>query len=336
MPTVTPSFGGAVNNVDVTQANQREIWLKMFSGEVLHSYNVNQVTRDKHKVKSVTSGKSHQFPESWKATAYSHVPGQHLIPQKIASGERTITIDDLDVAPVFVADIDDAIGHIDNRAEWSFQLGQALANLNDKNVFRVMFQAARETAGSVTNALNQADKAGAILNNTTFGFATNNLTTDLRVNKDSLITALYRAAQTLDEKNVPEMNRNVFLAPAQYYLLVASGSDIMNRDFGGDGSVKEAEMRRIAAMNIVRSNNLRSIVGVDESAVTTINAKYRADHTNAVALVTTPESVGTIDLISMQTRAWEDMDRQGWMINARKANGHGVLRPEAALEIAAN
>lgn len=324
MANQTPSFGGRQN---ANAADDRALALKMFSGEVLEAYNTLQVTGGKHLVHRVTSGKSHSWPEIWKATAESHTPGDEITGQQIKHGERVITIDDLDVAPVFIADIDAAIMHYDSRAPYTRQLGQALANLNDKNVFRQMILAARETS-QPTNALDPGsdEKDGTIL-----------VDGDAATSASSLIDSLYTCAQTLDEADVPDNNdRNIFVAPAQYYLLIATGSDVVNRDFGGNGSVQEADLRRIASMNVVKSNNFRQLIGTDESAASGVNTKYRGDWSNTVALVNTPAAVGTVELIGMQTQAEYQIYRQGWLLVSRKANGHGILRPEAAIEIASS
>jgi hypothetical protein len=319
MANQTVSFGGEAN----ATGDDRALALKMFSGEVLEAYNTLQVTEGKHSVHRVTSGKSHSWPEVWKAVASSHTPGNELTGQQIKHGERVITIDDLDVAPVFIADIDAAIMHYDSRAPYTRQLGQALANLNDKNVFRQMMLAARSTASNPDLDPGGTEKDGHTLVSANAGTV-----------RADLITALYTAAQTLDEADVPDNDdRNIFVAPAQYYLLISAGSDVVNRDFGGNGSVQEADLRRIASMNVVKSNNLRQLIGTNETSTATVNTKYRGNWTNTLALVNTPAAVGTVELIGMQTQAEYQIYRQGWLLVSRKANGHGILRPEAAFEL---
>ena len=154
-----------------------------------------------------------------------------------------------------------------------------------------------------------------------------------------LIEACYVAAQTLDERDVPDMDdRKLWLAPAQYYLAISAGSDIVNRDFGGEGSVQRADIRRIANLEVKKSNNLRKIVGVNETVTTPsgVNSKYLADNTNAIALVTHRDAVGCVELLGMQTQSEYSVRLQGSLLVARKANGYGTLRPESALELASS
>jgi len=329
-------MSGEVNQAGAPNASlaiQRALALDKFSGLVLKAYNERQVTRDKHRVHKVTEGKSHSWPEIWKTVAQQHFPGAEIDGNIIQHGERVISVDDLDISPVFVADIDKAIMHYDASKEYSFQLGQALANLNDKNVFRMMAKAAVSIPGGDELDPGGNEKDGNIITNADIGG------TAMQSSRADLTEALYLAAQTLDERDIPDNDdRNIFVAPTHYYLLISAGTDIVqsivNRDAGGVGSVQEADLRRIAAMNLYRSNNLRQMAEYGDEPTTPppgVATKYLFDWRNFVALVNTPDSVGTVELIGMQSQAEYSVRHQGWLLVARKANGHGILRPEASV-----
>jgi len=337
MSDQTPSLIGVANHsgaVPAATADQRVLALQEFAGEVLEAFDTAQVAKagEHYRLHRVTQGKSHSWPEIWKAVAQNHTPGVEIDGQIIQHGERLITIDDLDVAPVFVADIDEMIMHYDARQPYAHQLGQSLANLNEGNFYRSAFLAARETT-QPTNALDPGsnEKDGNRVTNADISG------TNMAGVRADLIEALYLVAQTLDQRDVPDMNdRNIWLAPAQYYLLISAGSDIVNRDFGGEGSVQRADIRLVANMKVNKSNNLRQIVGVNEVATppSGVATKYRADNTNAIALVTHRDAVGCVELLGMQTQAEYSVRLQGSLLVARKANGMGTLRPEAAVELA--
>ena len=154
-----------------------------------------------------------------------------------------------------------------------------------------------------------------------------------------MFASLYTAAQTFDEREVPDMGpgggkaRHIWVQPAQYYLAISAGSDIVNRDFGGNGSVQEADIRVIANMDFHKSNNLRKIAGVNETVTTPagVNSKYLANHTNLRALVTHRDCVGNVELLGMTTESERSVRRQGWLIVSKKVNGFGTLRPESAI-----
>lgn len=337
MSDQTPSLIGVANHsgaVPAATADQRVLALQEFAGEVLEAFDTMQVAKagEHYRLHRVTQGKSHSWPEIWKAVAQNHTPGVEIDGQIIQHGERLITIDDLDVAPVFVADIDEMIMHYDARQPYAHQLGQALANLNEGNFYRSAFLAARETT-QPTNALNPGsnEKDGNRVTNADISG------TNMAGVRADLIEALYLTAQTLDQRDIPDMNdRNIWLAPAQYYLLISAGSDIVNRDFGGEGSVQRADIRLVANMKVNKSNNLRQIVGVNETVTTPsgVATKYLADNTNAIALVTHRDAVGCVELLGMQTQAEYSVRLQGSLLVARKANGMGTLRPESAVELA--
>jgi hypothetical protein len=56
MSNASVSFSGANLGVDTTEANQRELFLKIFAGEVLTSFEKTTVMLDKHMVRTVGKG----------------------------------------------------------------------------------------------------------------------------------------------------------------------------------------------------------------------------------------------------------------------------------------
>jgi hypothetical protein len=104
------------------------------------------VTLDKHMVRTITNGKSAQFPKTWKATAEYHTAGQEMLGNDIDTSEVTVTVDGLLVAHVGIYDLDEKMSHFDVTSEFSAELGRALARVFDKNVMRAIILAARAAA----------------------------------------------------------------------------------------------------------------------------------------------------------------------------------------------
>lgn len=223
-----------------------------------------------------------------------------------------ISIDDLLVADRFIADIDEAMNHFDVRSIYSRDIGMALARTFDKNVAQVGVLAARATA-TVTGG-----NGGSQITDT-----------DARTNADSLIQSIFDAAATLDEKDVPESDRYAFLKPDQYYLLVNSSSKLVHADYtsGGNGGVDSGKVLSVAGMQIVKTNNLPS------ANIIAGPTAYQGDFTNTAALVMQRDAVGTVKLIDLAVESEYDIRRQGTLIVGKYAVGHGVLRPECAVEI---
>jgi hypothetical protein len=76
-----------------------------------------------------------------KNTACYHTTGELIKAKHIPGAQRTITVDDAAVAPVFIADIDEAMNHYEVRQEYSFHNGEALSDLVDRNIFRMVAKA---------------------------------------------------------------------------------------------------------------------------------------------------------------------------------------------------
>lgn len=308
MANAAPSRLGQAN----LAGDEKALFLQVFGGEVLTAFNETNVALDKHFVRTIESGKSASFPTTWKGDADYHTPGTEIVGTGVAHNERIITIDDLLVAPRFIADIDEAMVHYEVRSLYSRDVGMSLARKMDVNIFRTMLLSARAAAnitgangGTVVNALNS------------------------RTDASVLIDAIFAAATALDQKDVPKEDRVIFLSPTQYYLLINSGSRAIDKDLNpaGNGSVSEGVIYRIAGMPIVKTNNLPS------TNVTTGLAKYQGNFSNTTALVAHRMAAGTVKLLDISLQMEWDIRRQGTLIVGRYAVGHGILRPDCAVEI---
>lgn len=292
------------------------LFLKLFAGEVLTSFEQTQVMMDKHMVRTITNGKSAQFPVMGRADAYYHTPGQEILGGKIKHAERVITIDELLVAPTFIANIDEAKNHYDVRSVYTREMGAKLANTMDKHVLQTGVLAAR-----TAKTIDDPDQFGGT---TIYGVD--------NTNGDALAEAMFEAARILDEKNVPEDQRYLFVRPAEFYAM-AKSTKILNRDWGGEGSYAGGNVIRVAGITIVKTNNLPKSLVAAGSVDAGTNDKYAGDFTNTVGLIMHPSAVGTVKLLDLGMESEYQISRQGTLMVAKYAVGHGVLRPEAAIEL---
>jgi hypothetical protein len=222
----------AAPNATVSTLGQKDgagadaLFLKVFGGEVLTAFRNLNKALSRTMVRTISSGSSAQFPASGIGTAAYHTAGTMIVGSgEPLRNERIITIDDLLVASRFVARIEEAKNHYDVRAELSNDVGSALALTLDKNLIQLMVLAARASA-TVSGG-----NGGSAITSATAG-----------TNADALVQAIMDAAKTLDQKNVPENDRYVYLNPTQYYLLVNSSSKLINVDYGNqdNGSIARA------------------------------------------------------------------------------------------------
>ena len=297
----------------------RALFLKIFSGEVLTTFNTNTVMASKVRVRNITSGKSAQFPAIGRTTAAYHTPGAEILGSVIQQDEKVITIDDLLLASSFISKIDEAISHFEVRSEYSRQMGDALAQTYDRNLFSLAVKAARDTgAGGIgVGAVGQGNAVSATLGATP--------------TVADIIAAVYTAAKVLDEKNVPDNERYVFVSPETYWGIVTNDK-ILNRDFNGDrnGVYSDGTVINVAGMKIVKSNNL----AVNHTTGTVdYSSKYGVDATKTLALVLHPQAMGTVKLMDLSSEMEYDIRRQGTLMVSKMAVGHGILRPECIYEI---
>ena len=313
MSTANPSRIGQINNAGDAKA----IFLKVFGGEVMVAFDETTQFMPRSLVRSISSGKSAQFPASGKSSASYHTPGVELVGQALNHAERVISIDDLLISDHFLALIDEAMNHYEVRSIYSKQMGEALAVTADQNIAQVMALAAAASA-TVTGLSGGSEFDSA----------------NMPTSGTELLTGAYNAAQALDEKDVPQGSfpqgpangRNMFVAPTNYYDLVQNTAAI-DRDFGGEGSIARGTIFRIAGLDIIKTNNLPT------TNITTGPAAYQGDFSKLVSVVSHPSCVGTVKLLDLRTEMDYDIRRQGTLLVAKYAMGHGILRPEAAVNL---
>ena len=314
MSNANPSGIGLVNNTGTADA----LFLKQFSGEVLTSFEQATVTADKQMVRTIANGKSAQFPVMGRSSASYHTPGAEITGTDINHNEKVITINDLLLSSHFISNIEEAKNHYDVRSVYSTEMGRALAFQMDKHVLQTMAQAAAASA-------NVGDS----------GYASGTIITDADsgTNATSLIGSIFDAAEALDDAYVPSEGRFCFLKPEQYYLL-ANASNAVNVDFSGRGSIAEGTVPQIAGINLIKTPHLPTSdvtgTGVDAGGAGGAQAVAAA---NTTALIAHTSAVGTVKLMDLAVESEYDIRRQGTLMVAKYAMGHGVLRPEAAVQI---
>lgn len=246
-----------------------------------------------------------------------HTPGNEIVGQQIKHAERVINIDGLLLSDAFIASIDEAMNHYEVRSIYTKEMGYALANQADKNVLQLAVLAAR-TASTITGGFGGSQLTQA-------GYDTT---------ADTLAQGVYDAAQTLDEKFVPDFgDRVTFMRPKHYNLLVQSTKSI-NRDWnepsGSNGAFSTGKVMRVANVAIKKTMHLPNAV---VAALPGANNTYDGDFSNTVAVVSYKMAVGTVKLLDMALENQYDIRRQGTLFVAKYAMGHGILRPECSVEL---
>lgn len=316
----SPSLLGQAN----LAGSDTALYLDMFSGEVLKTFREKNVMMGLHRTKTVGPGKSFQFPVIGQASASYHARGEDIFDPAnnllnlIEHGQRTISPDKLLQASTTVDAWDEKINHYEYRSEYAAQLGESIAEKMDRDLIQLIALAARDAA--TLSSTQSATKAGTVIS-----------AADCNTDASILVAAMVDAAVTLAQKDVP-MDQMVFLTrPANYFAMIEDGG-LLNVDFGnaGNGSQANGAIMKGYGFRIMWSNHIPStVVAADSGERNT----YSGDFQDTVAVAFTPDAVGTVIRQGMMTEQSYWQNYQTWLLTTKAVVGHGILRPECAVEI---
>ena len=343
-------------------ADQRELYLKLFSGEMFKGFQNNTIARDLVMKRTLKNGKSLQFIYTGRTTSEFHVPGQSILgnDQKAPPvAEKTITCDDLLISSAFVYELDEVLSHYDLRSEISRKIGYALAEKYDRYIFRAITNGARKASPVSMSGFAEPGgtqvRVGATANESDAYSAT------------ALVDAFYDAAAAMDEKGVSQDGRVGILNPRQYYSLIQQVGEngLVNRDAQGTSRQSGNGIVEIAGIKIYKSMNIPFLgkygtkyggtTGVTDpgntgdfvevaaenasNATSGINNDYgTAAELGSVScgLIFQKEAAGCVEAIAPQVQVTSgdvSVIYQGDVILGRLAMGADYLNPAAAVEL---
>ena len=322
MANITAATFGQANSTGTEDA----LFLKQFAGEVITSFEQASKTSGADMVRSISSGKSASFPVMGRIAAAYHQAGNEITGSTVNHNEKVITINDLLTSSVFLSNIEEAKAHYDVRSGYSMEIGRALAFQKDKHIL--------QTIGLATLAAASVTGGDATTNIVNTGIASATAATAA----NAMIDAIFDAAKELDANYVPTEGRRCFMRLEEYYKL-ANGTNAVNVDFTGssNGGISTGKVMKIAGIELVPvphfvSSNVTSGVAAG-SATAAASTPQAVNLANFVALISHPSAVGTVKLMDLSVEKEYEIRRQGTLMVAKYAMGHGVLRPEAAVGI---
>lgn len=307
--------------------------LVQYGGEVLEAFESKRIMRDLIRTRSITGGKSAQFPAFFKAFAGLHVPGTELTGQDIQKSEVTVTVDGLLIHDVYVDRIDEMLVHYDVRGPYARAQGEGIARVYDAMCSQLV------AAAAFGPEIFAGDGGGRQVTETgTQDFAASGL---------DLIDALNAAKLGAEEADVDVDNLNAIFLPLQWSLIANSDKNI-NSDYQGDGSVRSQVLKTISDIRVYKSNaflfgkdvtpynagtNADGLVGHPSDPrrlPATLNAKYHRDMANVVGLVFTEEAAAMLHVLDLNTEATWDARRRATLLVAEMAAGGDPLRAKCA------
>ena len=263
------------SGVSNASGSARALFLKLYAGEVLTAFQSKNIMMPLHRVRTISKGKSAQFPMTGKyRDAAYHTPGAEIVPTASKQGERIVSVDDLLVNAQFVPNIDEAMSHYDIRSVYTQEAGFGLGKVADQNILRLGIKAAlcessamaALSTGAPTiqdyTAFDDEDFSGNVVvggDETT----TSSVASSIRDPK-KIAQAIMDAKRILTNKNVPGDPFIVMSNDMYYDMFKISGTSnlndlaIFNRDIGGSGSVATGQVPTILGMPVYVTNHLGS------------------------------------------------------------------------------
>ena len=367
-----PTFIGRKGDTGSYNAsNNRDLYLKIFSGELFKGFQHESIARDLVTKRTLQNGKSLQFIYTGRTKAEYHTPGQAILGNNENAppvAEKTVTVDDLLISSAFVYELDETLAHYELRGEISRKIGYALAQTYDRKIFRSITRGAR--AASPISKSGYVEPGGSQIRVGTTAQANN------AYDSDKLVDAFYDAAAALDEKGISGEGRVAVLNPRQYYTLIqnVSGNGLINRDVQGTALQSGTGIMEIAGIKIYKSMNIPffgnfgtklggtagaedpgepspgntgTFVGedmLDDEAVTGTNYGSRNNYgvderfAHSCGLIFQREGAAVVEAIGPQVQVTSgdvSVIYQGDVILGRLAMGSDYLNPAACVELIA-
>ena len=330
MSNATISYGAQVGS------DTEALRLTQYAGEVLEAFESNVIMNGLIRNRSITGGRTAQFPAFFKAFAELHTPGAELTGKDVLKNEVTIEADGLLIHDIYVDRIDEMMTHYDLRGPYAKAQGNGLARVYDVMAQMLVYQASQGAE------LFPGDGGGVTL---TEGASQDFMTSGL-----DLIDALNTAKLRLEEQDVDtSVLRSVFL-PLQWSLIANSDKNI-NRDYGGQGSTASTVLRTISDIEVLKSNNFmfgKNVTAYDASTNATglvghptdvrrlpanIASKYQGDLSKIRGLVFTEDAAAMLHVLDLNTEQTWDARRRATLLVAEMAAGGGALRNKCAVAL---
>ena len=266
-----PNAGSGSGNAN----DVRSMFLKLYAGEVLTAFQSKNIMMPLHRVRTISKGKSAQFPMTGKyRDAGYHTPGKEIVPTATKQGERIVAIDDLLVNAQFIPNIDEAMSHYDIRSIYTQEAGFGLSKVADQNILRLAIKASLCESSAMA-----ALSTGAPMIQDYRAFDDEDFTSNVVIGGDESTTssiaasardpqkiaqAIMDAKRILSNANVPGDPFVVLSNDTYFDMFNISGSNplnslaIFNRDIGGGGSPIAGAVPQILGMPIYVTNHLGS------------------------------------------------------------------------------
>lgn len=295
------------------QGDPRALFRTEFMADIIAAYETSCQYRDRHRIHSLKNGESATFPAIGGTKAVPHQAGAFIEGEKFNHGNIKISLDVPILTSVYIADFEEKMATEDFRTHYSREMGIALATSFDQNVARVALLAARQ------KPLFAGGEGGSVIKGGK----------DVATNAELIKDVIFKAMEIFDIKNVPATERYCFVSPTTY-AAASANTDLINKNWGGEGSLALGRLGTVAGIELIKTNHIPK---TNQTADNSVFEKYRGDFSKTAFHFMHKDAVGTVVLIPTQASIDWIPTNKTTLLTAQYLAGHGVLRPECAIEV---
>lgn len=291
--------------------DDRALFLTEFGQLVLEAWAETQDFKDFVFTKKLVGAKADDFPViGRKRDATDHTPGDLIVGGNIEHDKVTVTVDNMLIDSVFIAEIDELLNHYPVREAYARQLGESLGSVKSRRVAQTLVLASRASA---------LDAAGHVTP-IRIGSAT------MKTSAAKIETAIFRAQEFIKTNDISG-GKIATWWPWTQQLLLARYSGVEGGPVTtGSGNRASGTIEMIGGLQVKGTNFVPS------TNITTGLSKYQGDFTTTAGLAANDKAAAM--LVSRGLRVWskEVGERLGWLMIASELYGLGILRPECGIE----
>ena len=313
----------AIGNATSTDAEKIALAKEVFSGEVLKAFERKTVTKGRVVERSITSGKSADFPCFGRTSAHYLKAGQNLddLRQNIKQGIRKIDIDGLLTADFLVFDLDEFMSHYDFRSPYAEECGNALAISHDASVIA---EIAKEALSATENV--EGNGLGGVITKTV---ASGNEVGINQATGLAIYELLLEAKSRMSKNHVPAGDRTVYIDP-DFHSALASNLAFLNSQHGATGTIIEGNIIKLAGFDIVECPHITRGGDDNTNTIGGVGHVFPAEYKNKKPIIIHHKSgVGVVKLKDVNVEHARRAEYQADQFITKMAEGCGGLRPEA-------
>lgn len=303
---------GARPGQNAGTGDDRALFLKEFGQMVFEAWQESNTFEGRVFTQSISAGKQWQFPIiGRKRDAAEHTPGDLITGGGIENDEVNITLDNMLVDSVFIAEIDALMASYSLSAPYAQQIGESLSTTFDKRAATTFVKASRVTTAPYTGGPVPSYYWDA----------------NLKTDPAKLEEAHFQAVQYIKENDIGGGEVHSFV-PWQQFLLMSKYSELDAQETTGTANRAHATIGPIAGISVTGSNH------IPKTNVTTGLAKYQGDFSTTVGFIANPMAVGLLNRRGLRVTITDKEDRLGTLLIGSRFSGFGNLRNECSFELA--